>query len=52
MNVTVGQSGQVLSPHYRDHFPAWFGGYGLPSAFSDAAWEKARAHRLVLKPAE
>lgn len=51
MNVTVGQSGQVFSPHYRDHFPAWFGGYGLFSPFSDAAWEKARVHRLVLKPA-
>jgi penicillin amidase len=51
MNLTVGQSGQWLSKHYKDHFPAWFEPRGLPSPFTDAAWEKARAHRLVLQPA-
>jgi penicillin amidase len=50
MNLTAGQSGQWLSPHYTDHFPAWFEGRGLPSPFTDAAWEKARRHRLRLRP--
>lgn len=52
MNLTVGQSGQWLSKHYKDHFPAWFEARGLPSPFTDAAWDKARAHRLILKPSQ
>ena len=51
MNLPAGQSGQLLSPHYRDQFPAWFSGRGIAAPFSDAAVEKARQHRLVLKPA-
>ncbi len=48
MNITLGQSGQYGSPHYRDQFSAWFGGRGIPAPFSDAAEEKTRAHRLRL----
>ncbi len=51
MNITLGESGQYGSPHYRDQFPAWFEGRGLPAPFSDAAEEKARVHRLRLLPA-
>ena len=51
MNITLGQSGQYGSPHYRDQFSAWFEGRGIPAPFSDAAEEKARAHRLRLLPA-
>jgi len=51
MNGTFGQSGQLLSPHYRDHFPAWLEGRGLPSAFSDAEFAKVRRHTLRLLPA-
>jgi len=47
-HITTGQSGQLLSRHYRDQFPVWQKGRGLPSPFSDAAWEKARVHRLRL----
>jgi len=50
MNLTVGQSGQFLSPHYRDQFLAWYRGNGLPSAFSEAAEQAARRHRLTLSP--
>jgi penicillin amidase len=50
MNLAVGQSGQFLSPHYRDQFPVWFQGRGLPAPFSDAAVDRASAHRLILKP--
>jgi len=51
MNITLGQSGQYGSPHYRDQFSAWFAGRGIPAPFSDAAEEKVRAHRLRLLPA-
>ena len=50
MNVTLGQSGQFGSPHYRDQFRAWFEGRGIPAPFSEAAEEKARKHRLHLLP--
>lgn len=51
MNITFGQSGQLLSPHYRDHFAVWLEGRGLPSAFSDAARQKVQRHSLRLVPA-
>jgi len=50
MNITLGESGQYGSPHYRDQFSAWFEGRGLLAPFSDAAEEKVRAHRLRLLP--
>jgi len=50
MNLPVGQSGQFLSPHYRDQFPAWYAGRGLPAPFSEDAVERARKHHLVLAP--
>jgi penicillin amidase len=51
MEITTGESGQVASPHYRDQFPEWFEGRGIPAPFSEAAEEKLRAHRLTLVPA-
>jgi len=50
MNISMGQSGQYLSRHYRDQFPYWYEGRGMPSAFSDSAVEKAREHSLRLRP--
>ena len=47
MNITVGQSGHYLSPHYKDQFEYWYEGRGLASAFSDAA-EAAGAKRKTL----
>ena len=49
-NITLGESGQVFSPYYRDQFAAWYGGQSLPMLFSDAAVEKGAAHKLVLEP--
>ena len=51
MNVTSGESGQFRSANYRDQFPAWYQGRGIPSAFTDAAEESRVAHRLRLVPA-
>jgi penicillin amidase len=49
-NITLGESGQVFSPYYKDQFDAWYNGRSFPMSFSDAAVEPATAHRLVLGP--
>jgi len=50
-NITLGQSGQVFSPYYRDQFEAWYGGRSFPMLFSDAAVDAGTVHRLILEPA-
>jgi penicillin amidase len=32
-NTTTGQSGQIFSPHYKDQWPAYYNGTGLPMHF-------------------
>jgi penicillin amidase len=49
-NITLGQSGQVMSPHYRDQVEAWYEGRSFPMPFSDAEVESKAVHRLVLWP--
>jgi len=51
MNITSGESGQYPSANYRDQFPAWYDGRGIPSAFTDAAQQPQVVHRLRLLPA-
>ncbi len=51
-NITLGESGQVFSPHYRDQLDAWRAGRSFPLLFGDPAMEKGIRHRLVLKPAK
>ena len=50
MNITMGQSGHFLSPHYKDQFPAWFEVRGLMSPFTPAAVERGAQHTLQLLP--
>jgi penicillin amidase len=50
MEIPTGESGQYGSPFYRDQFAEWFAGRGIPAAFSIAAEDAARAHRLTLLP--
>ncbi|MGH9492487.1 MAG: penicillin acylase family protein [Terriglobales bacterium] len=52
LNLVTGQSGQLGSPYYMDHFPAWYEGWSFPLPFSAAAVEKSRAHTLLLEPAK
>jgi penicillin amidase len=49
-NITLGESGQVFSPYYKDQLDAWFNGRSFPMSFSDAAVEQATIHKLVLRP--
>ncbi|MBI4462483.1 MAG: penicillin acylase family protein [Acidobacteria bacterium] len=50
LNITVGQSGHPLSPHYRDQFRAWDAVESFPFPFSDAAVAAAARYRLHLLP--
>jgi penicillin amidase len=49
-NITLGESGEVFSPYYRDQFDAWYNGRSFPMLFSDAAVDKGATHKLVLAP--
>jgi penicillin G amidase len=51
MEITTGESGQFSSPYYKDEFPEWFAGRGIPAPFTDAAENAVRAHQLALVPA-
>lgn len=50
-NITLGESGQWMSPYYKDQFDAWYNGTSFPIFFSDDAVEKNTEHLLVLEPA-
>jgi penicillin G amidase len=50
-NITLGESGEVMSPYYKDQFDAWTNGRSLPMLFSDEAVEKNTRHQLILEPA-
>lgn len=50
-NITLGESGQVLSPYYKDQFEAWYNGQSFPMLFSDHEVENGTIHLLVLDPA-
>jgi penicillin amidase len=49
-NITLGESGQVFSPYYKDQFEAWYDGRSFPMSFSDAVVDRATVHKLVLGP--
>lgn len=51
-NLTLGESGQVSSPYYRDQFNAWYHGRSFPMLFSDDAVARGAVHRLTLEPAK
>ncbi|MDE2939461.1 MAG: penicillin acylase family protein [Chloroflexota bacterium] len=45
-----GQSGNPLSPHYKDLFPLWLRGTGVPIPWIDSAVKAATVETLLLKP--
>jgi len=49
-NIVIGESGQIFSPYYMDHWPAWYGNTTFTLAFSDAAVQGAQSHSLTLSP--
>lgn len=45
-NLTIGESGHVASPHYRDQWPAYYAGKSFPMQF-----DKVDARRVLrVKP--
>jgi penicillin amidase len=48
LNITTGESGNIFSPYFMDHWPAWYGGTTFTLPFSPSAVEKNAAHKLVL----
>ncbi len=49
-NITVGESGQVMSEYYKDQFDAWYHGRSFPMLFSNDAVDNGARHKLVLVP--
>jgi penicillin G amidase len=49
-NITLGESGQAMSPYYKDQFDDWYHGRSFPMLFSDRAVEQGTRHKLVLEP--
>jgi penicillin amidase len=50
LNIVAGQSGQIFSPYYLDHWNAWYGGSTFALPFSAAAVDRSAAHRVELRP--
>ncbi len=51
-SLAGGQSGNPLSPHYRDLYELWLRGDGVPIAWSEAEIAAAARATLVLEPAD
>ncbi|HYE23818.1 MAG TPA: penicillin acylase family protein [Clostridia bacterium] len=51
MNLVMGQSGNIYSPHYKDHWPAWYEGKTFALPFSPGAVAGSKKHELTLVPA-
>src|SRR3954447_774706 len=50
LNIVIGESGHLLSPHYKDQFAAWYGGSTYELPFTAASVDRAADHRLMLQP--
>ncbi|MFB3921226.1 MAG: penicillin acylase family protein [Terriglobia bacterium] len=49
-NITLGESGQIFSPYFKDQFEAWHSGRSLPMLFGDEQVDRHAIHRLVMEP--
>jgi penicillin amidase len=49
-DITMGESGDPLSPYYRDQWTYWYGGTTFALPFSEQAVTAATAHTLRLEP--
>ncbi len=52
LNIVTGQGGNFLSPYYMDQWKAWYEGTTFTLPFSAKGVEAAKAHRLVMEPAQ
>jgi penicillin amidase len=49
-DISMGESGDPLSPYYRDQWTYWYNGKTFALPFTDAAVAAATAHTLRLQP--
>ena len=49
-NIVLGESGQPFSPHYMDHWDAWYNNKTFTLAYSTTAVEGAKKHEVRLEP--
>jgi penicillin amidase len=49
-NISMGESGDPLSPSYRDQWSYWYNGTTFALPFTDGAVAAATAHTLRLRP--
>jgi penicillin G amidase len=49
-DITMGESGDPVSPYYRDQWPYWYNGKTFALPFTDQAVAAATAHTLRLQP--
>ncbi len=49
-NIVMGESGDPLSPYYRDQWSCWYRGRTFTLPFTDQAVAAAAAHTLRLEP--
>lgn len=49
-NISMGQSGNPLSPYYRDQWTAWYNGSTFPLPFTEGSVQAATKHVLRLVP--
>ena len=49
-NIVLGESGNPLSPYFRDQWKAWYGGTTFPLPFTQKAVLAATQHTLRLLP--
>jgi penicillin G amidase len=49
-NIVMGESGDPLSPYYRDQWPYWYGGKTFALPFTEPAVAASTAHTLRLEP--
>jgi penicillin amidase len=49
-NIVMGESGDPVSPWYRDQWPLWYGDRTIPLPFTPAAVQSATEHTLRLTP--
>ena len=50
LNIVTGESGNILSPYFMDHWKAWYGGTTFPLPFSPTAIDSNKSHSLELMP--
>jgi penicillin amidase len=49
-NIVLGESGDPLSPYYRDQWKAWYEGTTFALPFTDAAVKRETTHVIALMP--